>query len=238
MKKSIFKHQQEVLKALAGEVDDFYLVGGTALSLFYFQHRYSEDLDFFTQEFDHTRVKRIAKLISDKMDREVTLIGEQTRKDRLQVAVYNVRISKDQYLKIDFVEDGIKIIKPLRVVDGIPIVSLEDIYLRKILAVTGVRPTMDSVGRKELIGGRQEARDLYDIYYLSRTFLGLADFAARYCDSVRKEALVRWYHTYGRLQMKTGLLEIRGKRKIDYRMIERHLKGEIDRLLEGEVDFV
>ena len=28
----------------------FYLTGGTALSAFYFQHRFSEDLDFFSHD--------------------------------------------------------------------------------------------------------------------------------------------------------------------------------------------
>lgn len=30
--------------------DYFYFTGGTALSIFYFQHRLSEDLDFFTEK--------------------------------------------------------------------------------------------------------------------------------------------------------------------------------------------
>ena len=36
-KKDIRKYQGIALKALAGKIDDFYLAGGTALSLFYFQ---------------------------------------------------------------------------------------------------------------------------------------------------------------------------------------------------------
>lgn len=42
----------------------FYLTGGTALSEFYFHHRYSEDLDFFSEkEFE---VKDIMLLINSK----------------------------------------------------------------------------------------------------------------------------------------------------------------------------
>ena len=38
-------------------LDNFYFTGGTALSEFYLQHRYSEDMDFFTkQKFDNEAV--------------------------------------------------------------------------------------------------------------------------------------------------------------------------------------
>ena len=45
--------QQQVLVALFdnGLADrGYYLTGGTALSAFYLQHRYSDDLDFFTRK--------------------------------------------------------------------------------------------------------------------------------------------------------------------------------------------
>lgn len=43
--------QQQILKALAAEkaFEDFYLTGGTALSAFYLRHRFSDDLDLFTE---------------------------------------------------------------------------------------------------------------------------------------------------------------------------------------------
>lgn len=53
--------QKELLKAIGDSklADNFYLTGGTALAAFYLQHRYSEDLDFFTAD-----PKMIYKLIS------------------------------------------------------------------------------------------------------------------------------------------------------------------------------
>ena len=41
--------------------EKFYLTGGTALSRFYFQHRYSEDLDFFSAK----ELKEFRKDIKD-----------------------------------------------------------------------------------------------------------------------------------------------------------------------------
>ena len=40
----IITYQKEVLRALSGRVNEFYLAGGTALSLFYFRHRLSVEL--------------------------------------------------------------------------------------------------------------------------------------------------------------------------------------------------
>lgn len=55
---TLTSRQQAVLKLIGSEPDlagQFYLSGGTALAAFYLKHRYSEDLDFFSEvEFDTT----------------------------------------------------------------------------------------------------------------------------------------------------------------------------------------
>ncbi len=57
MEKTILSKQQKKLLELLGNIDviskNFHLTGGTALAEFYLHHRYSEDLDFFSEkEFD------------------------------------------------------------------------------------------------------------------------------------------------------------------------------------------
>ena len=52
----------------------FYLTGGTALSAYYLQHRYSDDLDFFTRDsgalrFAETRVQRASREADLQVDR-------------------------------------------------------------------------------------------------------------------------------------------------------------------------
>lgn len=47
------EHQRALLKAIGGNkalAKDFYLTGGTPLAAFYLHHRYSEDLDFFSEK--------------------------------------------------------------------------------------------------------------------------------------------------------------------------------------------
>ena len=80
MKPKISEFQERVLKALSGKIDDFYLAGGTALSLYYFHHRQSLDLDFFTTEFSPKRITEIAKYLSAALKKDANLIAEQTKK--------------------------------------------------------------------------------------------------------------------------------------------------------------
>lgn len=55
--------QQIVLSKIHNYLSKFYLTGGTALSEFYLKHRYSVDLDFFTQ--DNIAFNNIFNAISD-----------------------------------------------------------------------------------------------------------------------------------------------------------------------------
>ena len=236
MKNNIIIMQKEILKFLAGKIDDFYLTGGTALSLFYFNHRYSDDLDFFTKEFDVTRVERVIDHLRETAKKNITLIGENLSKRTAKIMVYNIELEKDEFLKVDFVEDVLPLIKGTQLFDGINVLSIEDIYLRKIYAVSGLSTKIDEIGRKQFSGGRQEAKDLFDIYFLSQQYLRLSDFVDKYCEQMLKEGVIRWFRTFTRLEMKTDLSEIKTEKVVEFREIDKHLSGEIDRILLREVD--
>jgi len=238
MRGKIIKYQEKVLKILADKIDGFYLAGGTALSNFYFQHRDSEYLDFFMGRFEKSEITGIVEVLSKELQRPVKLLKQQTRKNLVKMMVFSIEFSKKDKLKIDFVEDYVKLIKRPRNINGINVMSLEDIYLRKIYAVAGYWQREDKTGRKIGLGGRQEAKDFYDLYYLSHTFMGFADFAGKYCDDVVRENLIRWYRTYDRMDIKTGLQDLKLKKIVDYQDIEKYFKKEIDKLLEQEVDFI
>jgi len=49
--------------------------------------------------------------------------------------------------------------------------------------------------------------------------------------------LIRWFRTFDRFAMKTGILEIKAQTRPDWRGMERHFQNEIERLIEMEVDF-
>ncbi len=208
------------------------------MSLYYFNHRESLDLDFFTQDFNKMRIDEIIGLISNKLKKQTDLIAQELRKDRIKILVYSVNIDKKQALKVDFIQDYLDCLKPLRTVNGIKVLSLEDIYMRKIYAMTGTYQAEDETGRIIFRGGRQEAKDFYDLYCLSHIFKPLSDFSFRYGNQLMREAIIRWFRTYNRMDMKTGLLELQLKKNINYTEIERHFKQEVNSILEKEVEFI
>ncbi|OGW82286.1 MAG: hypothetical protein A3G33_11290 [Omnitrophica bacterium RIFCSPLOWO2_12_FULL_44_17] len=231
--KSILKYQDIVLQTLKDRAGSFYLAGGTALAKFYFQHRDSYDLDFFSQTYSPAQIRELVELIEGSTGKKMKLIQQSHKDGFAKISIYAFMINKNESLKIDFVEDVTKLLRPLKRVDGVDILSLEDIYLRKIHAISGTLPEMDRVGRKQFLGGRQEAKDLFDIYRLSSSYKRLSLFALDYCDDLEKEALIRWYHTYNRAEMKIGLSELKTRTPIEFVVIERHFKHEIDELIGG-----
>lgn len=233
--KWIKDHQYAVLGALAGKIDDFYLAGGTALSLFYFQHRISVDLDFFSQKINGKRVKEIVDCLKSALNKEIKLTGQNLKRDEIKMFVYNVYFRKGEVLKIDFVEDILNLVKKPKLVNGVHILSLEDIYIRKILAVSGSIKGLDKSGRAVFLGGRSDAKDYYDLYYLSHTFMPLSKFAGKYATPVMIEALIRWFRTYDRMSMMDGTLTLALGKNIDCKKIEKHFTAEIDLLIQDEL---
>jgi len=236
MKKArIFSHQSKVLEVLSGRINDFYLAGGTALSLFYFQHRVSFDLDFFTSHFSLKSINKTVKYLQQKLKLNIKLSGQSLGAGKAKILIYHIYFNKHSVLKIDFAEDMISLIKEPRVVEGIKVLSLEDIYLRKIYALIGLLPAMDEIGRKKLIGGRAEPKDFYDLYFLSHTFMGLSGFIDLYGGASIKEGLIGWFRTYDRMSMIDGVLRMHTDKKIAYRDIEKHFKEQIDAIIESMI---
>lgn len=84
--------------ALIDSLDtSFYLTGGTALSRFYFNHRYSDDLDFFVNDDPKFQdyIKLIIRSITDHGMKNVI----EKRDDSF------CRLTVEEILKVDFVND-------------------------------------------------------------------------------------------------------------------------------------
>ena len=126
----------------------FYFTGGTALSYFYLKHRYSDDLDFFSEKpFDMKHLLDVIKAWSKKYDFTV----EANRSEHMDI--FNLTFPKDIKLKVDFVHDPHK-----RIEEGIkwksfPIDSLLDIATNKLLT----------------INQRTSAKDFVDLFFLLQT---------------------------------------------------------------------
>lgn len=102
---SIYKIQDDILRVLKGKIPDFYLTGGTALSRYYFHHRRSDDLDFFTRKFSLKRIEEVKTIIENSPGFSLNLTAEKTSDRFVKMMVHNVRRhSEDVNLKIDFRE--------------------------------------------------------------------------------------------------------------------------------------
>jgi len=131
----------ELLNSLMTHPDlkQFVLVGGTALSL-HIGHRKSVDLDLFTIEDFETN--NIVPLLSEAYDLKIIFQNPKTL------------ICSINDIKVDFIRFKYKIIRPIVEVDGIRMMSVDDIAAMKLDAITG----------------RGKKKDFYDLYYLMQQF--------------------------------------------------------------------
>jgi predicted nucleotidyltransferase component of viral defense system len=92
----LYKLQDRVLSAVFATEKEFYLTGGTCLSRFYQEKRYSDDLDFFAQ--NSPRFSFAIKNIKKAMGKEFSYAVEVEAKQF-------VRLRVDNLLQVDFVND-------------------------------------------------------------------------------------------------------------------------------------
>ncbi len=125
--KTVEPHTFSILKQLLAipELNDFHLVGGTALSLL-FGHRISVDLDLFSfKKFDNLTIIEALKrefkenFITEDKPSHFGIFG----------------FVKD--VKVDIVRFPHPLIKPTIAIDGIRMFSTEDIIAMKVQAVLG-----------------------------------------------------------------------------------------------------
>lgn len=126
--------------------DSFYLTGGTALSEFYLQHRYSEDLDFFSEkEFE---IKDITLLLLSKIKRFGYPKIEY--KQSFNRNIYQLIYPKNLFLKVEFTYFPFKRIDSRKNKNNIKIDSLIDIAVNKIFTIYQ----------------NPRGRDYFDLYFI------------------------------------------------------------------------
>lgn len=145
----IFTKEQEIILDEIRQSDffrpRFYFTGGTALSAYYLHHRYSEDLDFFSEE---------------QLDNQVlfTLMEEWGRRHAFTfqsrfaevVYVFDLTFTNKARLKVDFAYYPYKRIKQETNRDGFKVDSLTDIAVNKFLTISQ----------------RVDVKDFVDLYFL------------------------------------------------------------------------
>jgi len=146
----INKVQKEILSQFGDIADskEFYLTGGTALSLFYLRHRKSNDLDFFTNN------PELIIPFSYNLEDGLKKRGYYTQRQRGFHSFVEIIVDKDkESTVIHLAQDApyrLEAVKQFPAYPNINVDSLSDIASNKLLALFG----------------RATLRDFIDVYFL------------------------------------------------------------------------
>jgi predicted nucleotidyltransferase component of viral defense system len=144
--KRLYALQDEVLKVIFETEKEFYLTGGTCLSRFYVEKRYSDDLDFFTNQ--SPRYSFALKNIKRALGQKFQLRAEVESKDF-------TRFKIDDLLQVDFVNDiSFRYKEPIITENNYLLDNIENILSNKITAVIG----------------RDNPKDIFDIYLIRKFY--------------------------------------------------------------------
>ncbi len=146
--RTIYPTTLELLRKLLllEELQDFFLVGGTALAL-QLGHRISVDIDMFTlNDFNSD------ELIS-KLSKHISISSISKSKNSLSLEVLDTS-GNDEVVKIDLIKYSYPLINTVVEIDSIRLLSIEDIIAMKLSAVTG----------------RGAKKDFYDIFFLLKNY--------------------------------------------------------------------
>ena len=163
----IYAQQDRILLAIKKMKSfPFVLSGGTALSRFYFHHRFSEDLDFFYEgsEFSFEPIDAVIHNLTNQAHFSCKLAGKTDRPERLRVAAYFVETGLGEPVKVDFLEDhfsGMWSPEDKKSDSGIPlrVDVLDQIYYRKLYSIIEQRHRLGIITR---------TKDLVDLFFLHK----------------------------------------------------------------------
>ncbi len=142
----LYNLQDKVLSVIFEAENEFYLTGGTCLSRFYMEKRYSDDLDFFTN--NSRRFSFAVKNIKQSLQKQFDLTIEVESKDFIRLRVNDL-------LQVDFVNDIASRYKDVVITkDNYTIDNVENILSNKITAVIG----------------RDNPKDIFDIYLIAKHY--------------------------------------------------------------------
>lgn len=141
------------------EIPNCILAGGTALARYYLHHRVSYDLDFFiggdfSPERLATKLGATGIILSD-------LKMEQDRQWVTQL--HANAVLEDETIKVSFVADIYEGMWNKVTQGGVITESIEGLYHRKLRTLSG---NLTPQGKAQ--GGRQTARDLFDLFVLNQ----------------------------------------------------------------------
>lgn len=131
---SILTKKQKLALRLISQTElahHFYFGGGTALSHYYLQHRFSEDLDFFNQkEFDTQSVTVALKRFQNKLG-----FASLDYQNSFNRNLYFLRFDDDDILKVEFTYYPFQQVEQPIKTDGLLVDSVIDIATNKLFTI-------------------------------------------------------------------------------------------------------
>ena len=198
---SIYPPTLELLKSISSleEFNNFALAGGTSLAL-QIGHRISVDLDFFSaSDFDEEM------LLQKLREKFYTIHILHQKKNSLNIVVNDVRT--------DFITHQYSLCKPVQLIDGIKLYSMQDIAAMKLSAVAS----------------RGSKKDFVDIYFLLQHFSlseMLGFMHAKYPELNKMQVLMSLiYFEDAEIDIEPNMLI-----PVDWNSIKELLKNEVRKL--------
>jgi predicted nucleotidyltransferase component of viral defense system len=227
--------RKRILDVFSEEARHFALAGGTALELYYLHHRFSADLDFFSPRYDVKEIQNLISAFQKKSNKKIHLESELYAGGKARVRFYTLPVSESSRpLKIDFVEDVLFEKPVIRNIKGVRVYSAENIYFQKIAAISGTQPEIDEVGR-QIMEGRKETRDVFDVYMLSKKIQPLHIFLKDVPVQFQR-GIVHWYRTFSRHDLKLSLIDMDiYVQDFDAKEMILYLENEIKNFIRGVI---
>ena len=155
-REKLYPFQDGILKLVIDLKTPFYLTGGTALSRYYLNHRYSDDLDIFVNnEKNYSKYVQLVYSAIEKSSKEHGFLIDypKTKKEQYFTQIFLV-FAENDYLKIDLINDVAEHFGSFRN-DQIlgKVDSWKNILSNKITALY-----------------RLEAKDIVDIWFIAHAF--------------------------------------------------------------------
>lgn len=184
----IISSVQEAILRKFGDVPEshqFYLTGGTALSLFYLKHRRSHDLDFFTA------TEELVEPFSRHLEETLRTAGMQVQRQRgLHSFVELVAQHQGDSTIIHLAQDAAFRFEPTRTFPEYPrlqVDTLTDIASNKLLALFGRAALRDFIDvyvlitqgyarQDELLDKAKQKDPGFDLYWLGVAFERIQTF--------------------------------------------------------------
>lgn len=223
--KNIFYPLQDMVFEVASLYGDkIYLTGGTALARFYFDHRLSDDLDFFTPTDD---LKMIAN------DMRLRLIDAGYIVEVSSLEIYFARffvVQDDVKLKVEFAKEFNLFDALVKTDKNIFVNSLEDIGGNKVMAFED-RATIKDVIDLYYITQRVSWERLFEIADTKRVPVAYENLLTFNIEGITGQALIR--RELSPEELTTFINELKQEVEAEVKKKERLKTETVDNWLHG-----